>query len=98
MIAGDFRPIMEHYGANLLESRIALESQLKVTLSLKRDSVLLWKISFSSAGRKIAPNTGANAIKFFLWRPNPENQSPNWRICFIITVPRDIVSYKDLQR
>ena len=56
---------MEHYGANLLESRIALESQLKVTLSLKRDSVLLWKISFSSAGRKIAPNTGANAIKFF---------------------------------
>ena len=65
MIAGDFRPIMEHYGENLLESRIALESQLKVTLSLKRDSVLLWKISFSSAGRKIAPNTGANAIKFF---------------------------------
>ena len=56
---------MEHYGANILESRIALESQLKVTLSLKRDSVLLWKISFSSAGRKIAPNTGANAIKFF---------------------------------
>ena len=65
MIAGDFRPIMEHYGANLLESRITFDSQFKVLLLLKRDPVLLWKISFSSAGRKIAPNTGANAIKFF---------------------------------
>ena len=65
MIAGDFRPIMEHYGANLLESRITFDSQLKVLLLLKGDPVLLWKISFSNAERKIALNTGANATEFF---------------------------------
>ena len=28
-----------------------------------------------------------------LWRPNPENQSPNWRLeRFIITLPRDIMN------
>ena len=35
------------------------------------------EITFSiwapSAGREIAPNTGANATKFSLWQPNPEN-------------------------
>ena len=65
MIAGDFRPIMEHYGANLLESRITFDSQLKVLLLLKRDPVLLWKISFSNAERKLAANTGTNATEFF---------------------------------
>lgn len=64
MIAVDFRPIMEHYGANL-ESRITFDSQLKVLLLLKRDPVLLWKISFSNAERKIALITGTNATEFF---------------------------------
>ena len=32
-------------------------------------------------------------LNFSLWRPNPENKSPNWRLeCFIITLPRDIVN------
>ena len=69
MIAGDFRPIMEHYGANLLESRIALESQLKVTLSLKRDSVLLWKIHFQVQGVKLRLIQAPMRLNFFLWRP-----------------------------
>ena len=32
-------------------------------------------------------------LNFSLWRPNPESQSPNWRLeRFIITLPRDIVN------
>ena len=49
------------------------------------------------AGREIAPNTGANATKFFTLA------TKSWKLVrllerFIITLPRDIENLKNLQR
>ena len=62
----------------------------KKYLGKAHNEVILWITSIVYQGVKLS-QIQVPMWLFSFWQPNPENESPNWRLeYFIITLPRDM--------